>query len=332
MQNNESVTPNNDPASEALSRNRSILWMATVGTFLSLAGIAGVGYGIYTRNEAARTIESQQTAFQTTISQMRQQMQQDVQAMQDRLADHDGRKLDTLMASASNSAAASQPAAETAAAAKTEEPTAPKPAQRVSVQKMTAKRSPVQRAKAAPPVDDPRFKQLEQKLSEQDEKLSSTQRLVDNNHTDLTGQIRSNSEELRGSIARTSEEVAALRRRGERDYVEFDIPKSKDLSRVGPFSLALRKTDPKHKRYNVDMMVDDNRLEKKNVNLLEPVYITSPEWTQPAELVVNRVDKDRIKGYISTPKFKKSELADTSSTPRTKLQPDSNPLEQQQQD
>ena len=37
--------------------------------------------------------------------------------------------------------------------------------------------------------------------------------------------------------------------------------------------MALRKADLKHKSFNVAMMVDDNQLQKKNVNLYEPVWV-----------------------------------------------------------
>ena len=85
-------------------------------------------------------------------------------------------------------------------------------------------------------------------------------------------------------------------------------------------SVALRKADVKKKRYNLDLLVDDNKLEKKSVNLLEPVYIASPEWPQPLELVVNQVTKNRVAGYISVPKYKRSELAQ-SGTERNRLAP-----------
>ncbi len=111
-----------------------------------------------------------------------------------------------------------------------------------------------------------------------------------------------------------------LRRRGERDYFEFDILKSKTFQRVGPLNVALRKADVKRKRFNLEMIVDDNKLEKKNVNLYEPIYITSPEWAQPLELVVNRVSKDRVSGYVSAPKYKKSELASGARPPEVPKQ------------
>jgi len=75
----------------------------------------------------------------------------------------------------------------------------------------------------------------------------------------------------------------------------------------------LRKVNLKHKSYNLAMMVDDAQLEKKNVNLYEPIWITFADRPQPLELVVNRVQKDLVVGYLSEPKYKKSELSATSA-------------------
>jgi len=285
MQTNENNT------SAAHSRNLAAPWILIGGV---LIGLAGVGYGVHSHGEAARIAESQQASFRTMTSEMQRQMQ----ALQDRLTEQERKERERAAAPA----AAQQPAAAAVS---------------------SRKRAVAQRAPR--PVSDPRIKQLEQKFSDQNEKLASTQRMVESTRSDLETRINSASQELNGSIARTSEEVAALRRRGERDYFEFDIAKSKALKRIGPISVALRKADVKHKRYNFDLMVDDNKLEKKNVNLFEPVYITSPEWPQPVELVVNRVDKDRVKGYISTPKYKRSELA-SSGTVRSKLATKPSPM------
>ena len=105
---------------------------------------------------------------------------------------------------------------------------------------------------------------------------------------------------------------------GERDYSVFTLAKSKEFRKVGPVSLALRKTDVKHKRYNLELVVDDVKLEKKNVNLYEPVYVTLSDRPQPVELLVNQIGKDEVRGYVSQPKYKKSELASDAAV-RTKL-------------
>ena len=64
-----------------------------------------------------------------------------------------------------------------------------------------------------------------------------------------------------------------------------------------------------HKYFDMSMMVDDFKLDKKHVNLYEPVWINLSDRPQPVQLVVNRIDKNQVTGYISEPKYKKSQLA-----------------------
>jgi hypothetical protein len=170
------------------------------------------------------------------------------------------------------------------------------------------------------PADDPRFNQMQQQLSDQQKQLASTREDVEKTRTDLDGKLNSTRadldgrltstrDELNGSIARTHEQLVALEKRGERKYYEFQLDKSKNFQRVGPISLSLRKVNYKHKSFNLTMMIDDFKLDKKNVNLYEPVWITLTDRPQPVELVVNKVSKDQVTGYLSEPKYKKSELS-----------------------
>jgi hypothetical protein len=103
-------------------------------------------------------------------------------------------------------------------------------------------------------------------------------------------------------IARNSDELAALKRRGERDYFEFDIRKTKDMERVAGIRLQLNKADVKAKRYDITLQVDDAKLQKKGQLLNEPIQINVGKDRVRYELIVNSIDKDRIRGYISTPK------------------------------
>lgn len=301
MQPNNEQTNNGMNMHSGSDRSPVATWLVTGAL---AAGLAGIGFGFYSHDQATQVAEAQKANLETVTT-----MQQQVKVLKDQLAAREAREQEI----ASALAAAEQKAAERQEAQAAQAPIRTKPAtSRIAARKATPK----------PPAEDPRVSQLEKKLSEQDQKLAETQRSVDAARSDLESRINSTSaelngtiartsDELKGSIARTSDEVAALRRKGERDYYEFDIPKSKVSQRIGPVGLALRKADVKRKRYNLDMMVDDNKLEKKNVNLYEPVYITTPEWNQPVELVVNKVTKDRVAGYISVPKYKHSELAST---------------------
>ena len=158
-------------------------------------------------------------------------------------------------------------------------------------------------------VTDKRFKQLQSELTEQQKQLKDTQDLVAKNRADLEGNISSTRDELNGSIAKTHEELVVLEKRGERSYTEFDLMKAKQFQRVGPVTLSLRKADTKHKNYDLEMIVDDNQMGKKKVNLYEPIWIHIENESQPVQIVVNRIEKNLIHGYVSAPKYKPSELA-----------------------
>jgi hypothetical protein len=167
-------------------------------------------------------------------------------------------------------------------------------------------------AKRTVPVDK-RYKQLQAQLEEQRRQLKDTRDQVAQNRSDLEGSLSSTRDELNGSIAKTHEELVALAKRGERSYFEFDLTKSKQFQRVGPLPLSLRKVDTKHKSYDVELIVDDNQLSKKKVNLYEPIWIHTENESQPVQIVVNRIDKNEVHGYISAPKYKASELAASST-------------------
>lgn len=287
---------NNDHLQEAGHGRSGAFWAVAVSILL---GAGGVGYGLYSfsRAEESATAMAAQAPDQRQMTEMQQQMQE----MRNRIIAQEEREreLTAALAEAEQSAAARKQAA---------------PAGRTSVQRIQkpAPRRIAQAVPAKPTPEDPRITDLEKKVAEQDEKLAGTQRLVEQARTDLEGRINSTSMELSGSIAKTSEEVAELRRRGERDYFEFDILKSKQMNAVGPLRIALRKADVKRKRYNLDLLVDDNKLEKKNVNLYEPIFVKSPEWRQPLELLVNKVTKNRVSGYISVPKHRQAEVSLTA--------------------
>ena len=185
-------------------------------------------------------------------------------------------------------------------------------------------------AKRSTTAADKRYKELQAKLEDQQKQLKDTQDLVAKNRSDIEGNLNTTRDELNGSIARTHEELVALEKRGERSYFEFDLSKSKQFQRIGPLTISLRKADTKHKSYDLQMIVDDNRLTKKNVNLYEPIWIHSEQGGQPIQVVVNRIDKNLVHGYVNAPKYKASELAATGAASVTPVaehpqQPDQNP-------
>jgi hypothetical protein len=163
-------------------------------------------------------------------------------------------------------------------------------------------------------VEDKRLKEIQARMDEQQKQLKDTQDQVVKTRLDLEENLSATRDVLNGSIARTHEEFVALQKRGERKYVEFSLSKSKNFQRSGPLMLSLRKVDIKHNSFDLTMIVDDNELSKTKVNLYEPIWIHRVDDPQPVQVVVNRIDKDHVQGYVSAPKYRNSELA-PSRTP-----------------
>jgi len=76
----------------------------------------------------------------------------------------------------------------------------------------------------------------------------------------------------------------------------------------------LRGVNTKRNQYSVVMVVEDKRFEKKNRAMNEPVFFYISGTHLPEELVINKVGKDQVSGYVSIPKANSQQTAATTST------------------
>lgn len=147
-------------------------------------------------------------------------------------------------------------------------------------------------------ASDPRFNRIQTQLDAQGKAIQSTQEELASTRTDL-----------QGSIAKTHGELVVLQKKGERNYYEFDLDKSKQFQHIGTVGISLRKASTKDMYADLKLMVDDAQLSKKHVNLFEPVLFYPGDERRPVELVINSIRKNHIHGYISSPKYSATELA-----------------------
>lgn len=106
-----------------------------------------------------------------------------------------------------------------------------------------------------------------------------------------------------GLVATNGKELAALKRLGDRNYIDIKLGKTKQPQRFGDITLLLKDANVKKNRYTVEVMADDKLTEKKDKSINEPVqFYTSKGGRLPYELVINTVGKNEIVGYLSTPK------------------------------
>jgi hypothetical protein len=105
-----------------------------------------------------------------------------------------------------------------------------------------------------------------------------------------------------GLIATNSQELAALRAMGDRDYHEFQLTGNKERKRVDNVVVRLKKSDVKRNRFTLELVADDKVVEKKDKNLNEPIQFYLASSRQPYEIVINQVGKNNVVGYLSSPK------------------------------
>ena len=156
--------------------------------------------------------------------------------------------------------------------------------------------------------------QTQQKISSVSSDVSGVKTDVGGVKTDLSNtqtQLKSDEAQLQsmkgdlgidsGLIATNAKELEILKHKGDRNYYEFTLQKG-HRQPVSTVSLELKKADPKHSRYTVEVYADDKKIEKKDRGLNEPVQFYTGKDNYLYELVVNSIEKNEVKGYIATPK------------------------------
>jgi hypothetical protein len=119
--------------------------------------------------------------------------------------------------------------------------------------------------------------------------------------------------ELGTLIARNHDEIDVLRRQGERDYVEFTITGKNKPQKVGNVTVELKGVNEKKNRSNITYTFEDKSYEAKNANVNTPIFFYASGSRQPEEIVVNKVGKNTISGYLSVPKANSQAASNNSS-------------------
>jgi hypothetical protein len=107
---------------------------------------------------------------------------------------------------------------------------------------------------------------------------------------------------MSGLIARNHDELEDLKHKGDRTYYEFALQKNAPPTLLSSIKLQLKKADQKKGKFTLQVNADDKIVEKKDKTLLEPVQFYSGKSPALFEIVVNSVDKNAVKGYLSVPK------------------------------
>ncbi len=147
-------------------------------------------------------------------------------------------------------------------------------------------------------ADQEQLGAITQDVSATKSDLDGTKKSVDALRTDL-GMAKS---DLGTLIARNHDEVETLRKLGERDYFEFTLERKHPPQKVAGVGLVLKKVNVKAHKYSVILQADDMEILKKDRTVNEPIFFFVGGQKRPFELVVNKVQSDKVTGYLSAPK------------------------------
>jgi hypothetical protein len=124
--------------------------------------------------------------------------------------------------------------------------------------------------------------------------LESTKVKLEHAIGDLTGQS--------SLIARTREDLEELKHRGDRNYYEFTLNKGERPSQFSTVGLQLKKADAKKNKFTLNVVADDHVIAKNDRGVAEPLQFYTGRNRQLYEVVIFTVEKNRVTGYLSTPK------------------------------
>jgi len=268
-------------------------WQLPAIVVLGLIAVGGLWFGW----NASSKLDATQQAVATQLKTAQQSMQQDVASLKDRLAQDEKANTDlqgdlTVVTKKLKITQGQLKNARAEATKLNDETT----------QKLTALDTSVKGELATKATTDD--------LKNVDTKVGGVRTDLDSTREDLK-MARS---EMGTLIARNHDEIDQLRRLGEREYVEFTISGKNKPQKVGNVTVELKAVNPKRNQYSVVMTVEDKQFQKKNRALNEPVFFYTSGTRLPQELVINKVGKDQISGYVSIPKANTQQTASTSSS------------------
>ena len=267
-------------------------WQLPAIIVLGLIALGGLGFGW----NASSKLDSTQQNVQASLKSTQQSVQQDMTSLKDRLAQDEKANTDLqgdlkVVTDKLKITQGQLKKARTEAAKLNDE----------TNQKVTA-------------LDTSVHSELATKASSDDVKTVDTK--VGGVRTDLDStreDLKMAKSEMGTLIARNHDEIDQLRRLGERDYTEFTITGRNRPQKVANVTVELKGTNEKHNQFSVAMTVEDKRFEKRNRATNEPIFFYLSGTHIPEEIVVNKVGKGTISGYVSIPKVNSQMASATKS-------------------
>src|SRR5438270_1102934 len=268
-------------------------WQLPAIVVLGLIAVGGLWFGW----NASSKLDSTQQAVATQLKTAQQSMQQDVSSLKDRLAQDEKANTDLQgdLSVVTKKLKITQGQLKTA---------------RAEASKLNDETTQKRSALDTSVTGELATKASSDDLKNVDTKVGGVRTDLDTTRDDLK-MARS---EMGTLIARNHDEIDQLRRLGEREYVEFTVDGKNKPTKVGNVTVELKNVNEKNNRFSLLMTVEDKRFEKKNRAMNEPVFFYTSGARFPEEMVINKVGKNTVSGYVSIPKANSEKAAATSTS------------------
>src|SRR5881398_817449 len=263
------------------TRTESPAWMLPAIIVLGLLAIGGLAFGW----NASSKLDATQQSVATQLKTAQQAAQQDMSSLKDRLAQDEKASTDlqgdlrVVTGKLKITQGQLKKAREEAAKLNN-----------ATTEKLTA-------------LDTSVHSELATKATSDDVKVVDTKVVGVKTDLDATREdLKMARSEMGTLIARNHDEIDQLRRLGERDYVEFTIVGRNKPQKVGNVTVELKGVNEKRSQFNAAVTIEDRQFEKKNRAMNEPIFFYLSGTHIPEEIVVNKVGRNTVSGYLSIPK------------------------------
>ncbi len=125
-----------------------------------------------------------------------------------------------------------------------------------------------------------------------------------NETADLLASTQSDVDAVSGRVGDHDAAIERLKMQGQRDVTKFELPVSKERTKIDTVHMRIKDIDYKKNRYTLEVMADDKVVTHKDRLLNEPVEFYVMGVAQPYEVVVTDIERNQVSGYLATPKFK----------------------------
>ena len=139
------------------------------------------------------------------------------------------------------------------------------------------------------------------RLSQANSSIGELRDMTTSNRSDIDGNQTAIGE-VRTTADGNTVVIDGVKRSLEREYYNFELEKKGGIMKVFDVALNLKNTNVKAQRFAIEIIANGKRIKKERQPINEPIFFYSGGDNKRYELLVNRIDKNMIVGYVSVPK------------------------------